>query len=452
MKRNTNRLLFLIGLFSATQVRFIGSIGIAELFVFLVAPFIFLMDFAKIRRDGFSTAVWLSLLCVFSCILSSCYNGTPFPAALRGVATCYSIFAYIVVYHRILPGNLKGLKWLFLGGCFSVVLNIFVFRRGFEAGAVADLSDAEAIEAIMSGPIFWINRLSPFLTLPTRGWYFQTPLAWSAVAPMIMAVFTMATTASGRSDVLINAGCSALILIGRKSVTAMKRLQRNIFVYIILAIIGCLALKTGYSFLAEHGYLNEKATEKYEAQVKSRKNKGVLAMIAAGRSEVFCGVYCAIRHNAFFGVGPWAIDTHGYIGDYLAEYGDVEDYEMYIKSVEYHAKVGDGKVRLIPAHSHIIGFWVYYGILTMPFWLYFIYLLYRQCRYNLAVVPQLYGYFALIIPSYMWHVMFSPYAGRGSVPLTIAIILICDAIRTGKLPMDPIMFETNVRGKDRRLK
>ena len=44
--------LFLIGLFSMTQVRLGAKLGISEFFCCLVGPFLFFADLPKFRRDG----------------------------------------------------------------------------------------------------------------------------------------------------------------------------------------------------------------------------------------------------------------------------------------------------------------------------------------------------------------------------------------------------------------
>ena len=58
--KGKNFWLFLIGTFSMTQVRLIGSIGISEVIVFVVAPFVFVSDYRFLKRDGFMPMVNLS--------------------------------------------------------------------------------------------------------------------------------------------------------------------------------------------------------------------------------------------------------------------------------------------------------------------------------------------------------------------------------------------------------
>ena len=93
MKRERCLLLLLIGLLSQTQISFIGSIGISELLIFLVAPLVFFLDYNRLRADGFLPFVWLSILCCLTCILSSYINHTPLMFIIKGLAHPYSLFA-----------------------------------------------------------------------------------------------------------------------------------------------------------------------------------------------------------------------------------------------------------------------------------------------------------------------------------------------------------------------
>jgi hypothetical protein len=434
--KSTNHILFLIGLFSATQIRVVGSIGISELVIFIVAPFLFINNVAQLRRDGFFPLIWLSLLASFSCVMSSLYNNTPIPNLFRGVATCYSIFAYTVVFHKLLRDNLDGFKWVLLGGCFSGIINIFAFQQAvetFRAGVGA--SAEEQMDAITSGPLFWLSRVGPFLRIPSVGWYFETPLWFSILSAVIMPLFTAATTSSGRSALALGVGVAAMYMIGKKSRSAMDRMQKNIIFLCVCAIVLMICLKQIYVFLGEHQMLNEEANKKYEAQMHSEKGaKGLIGMLVSGRSEFFMGLYFA-SHRPFWGYGPWAYDDDGLIAEYLRKYGNDEDYELIMKSDEYRQSVGRSTARLMPAHSYIVGFWVYYGLLAVPVWIYGLMLMYRLCRYNLSVVPQLYGFFASALVGHFWNIFFSPYSSRLGTPLFFVMILFVDAIRRGKMQM-----------------
>ena len=87
--------LFLLGTFSMTQIRIIGSIGISELVVFVLAPWVFLIDYKVLKYDGFMPAIWLALLMCLGCVVASIANYTPFLLFLKGLATPYTIFSIL---------------------------------------------------------------------------------------------------------------------------------------------------------------------------------------------------------------------------------------------------------------------------------------------------------------------------------------------------------------------
>lgn len=436
MVRNTSALLFLIGTFSMTQVRLIGSIGISEIFVFMAAPFVFARDYRLLKRDGFMPMVNLAILTVCGCFIASYYNHTAVPLFLRGFAATYSIFAFMVVFHRLLRDNLDGMKWFLLGICLSNVINIFAFQQAVEISKVgAEANSAEMTAAVTSGVLFWLIHIGPFITLPARGWYFQTPLLYSVVAVMIIPAYTMATTSSGRAAVAIAIGSLFLLLAAHKSVRAMRSMQRHIVFVGCLGVAVCIFIKEGYKYLAENGYLNEEATRKYEGQMANKK--GVMGMLIGGRAEFFGGIYAAIK-KPILGYGPWAIDRDGIYREFVSEYGNWEDAEKYNRSFYDH--FARGLYSLVPAHSHIVGFWVQYGIFGLILWLYVFYLIYKLLKWNLSAIPQWYGYFALTVCSCLWNILFSPYGQRAEVPFFIAAMLFADAVRKRRISLSPQMI------------
>ena len=172
--------LFLLGAFSATQVRLIGSIGISEIVICLAAPFIFISDYHLLRRDGFLAVSWLGLSVVAGCVIACVVNNTPFAAAIRGIATPYVLFSTIVIGHRLVRRCPMGIKWFYLGVAISVVVNVFVFQTATELSIYGGgETGIDAAEGIMSSPVFWISRIQEWIFLPIRGWYLQTSILFS---------------------------------------------------------------------------------------------------------------------------------------------------------------------------------------------------------------------------------------------------------------------------------
>ena len=437
--KSKNILLFLIGTFSMTQVRIIGSIGLSEFAFFIAAPFVFARNYTLLKRDGFVTALNLSLLSLLGCWVASIYNNIEWPFLLRGCASAYSIFAGIVCYHHLLRENNAGIKWFLVGFCLTGVINTFFLQTSVESSLYAgNATGVEAAEGIMSSPIYWIKRLTPFVALPYRGWYLSTPLVYCVMAPLSMALFAILTSESGRSAALGMMGATAMILLGGKSVRRMQSISRHFVRYLILAIVAILIANLGYRWSATSGVLGEKAQVKYERQTHG--SSSILKLLMGGRLAFFVGVYAGCK-QPIVGYGPWAVDNYGYMQDFLAKYGTEEDYKEYIDNSVFFTN----KVAYIPAHSHIIGSWISNGIFGLIFWLYVIYKILEFIRKNLGAVPQWYGLLAAGMPPLLWDIFFSPYTSRMYFPFYFTMLLFANAIAKGRIPMPPAMIAEIVK-------
>ena len=324
--------LFLLGTFSMTQIRIIGNIGISELVVFFLAPWFFLADYKVLKYDGFMPAIWLALLMCLGCVVASIANYTPFLLFLKGLATPYTIFSILVVGHHLLRRSMSGYKWFCLGMAMTVTINIFIFQRAVEADIWGQGGRGlEAVEGIMSGPLFWVIRINAWTNVPINGWYLQTPIVYSILVPVSMFFFSALTTASGRSTAATAAGAVLLVILGGKHISQLKRLSKNFWFVLIMGLVLIQLLTMGYKTAATSGLMGEKALQKYERQMKGRKS-GVLATLMGGRLEFFVGSYAALK-KPIVGYGPWALDVEGYYDEFLAKYGNADDYEEYLQTM-----------------------------------------------------------------------------------------------------------------------
>ena len=105
---------------------------------------------------------------------------------------------------------------------------------------------------------------------------------------------------------------------------------------------------------------------------------------------------------------------------------------------------------MIPAHSHLIAFWLYYGIIGLVFWIYVLYLIVIYFKRYVDVVPQWFGYLAVSVSAFAWNVFFSPYGGRIVTPLMICLILFTRAIAKGRISL-PVAMQIEASKYDGRL-
>ena len=432
-KSNCSVLLFLAGLFAMTEVFIGGFSAISELVIFISGPFVLVNDWRNLRRDGFLPMVWLFILTILGCIIASKVNGIAFPFFARGFAAIYGTLMSFVCAHRLLRDDFSKVKWFFLGYSLSLVVNIFIFQRGSARHGmdVAIFSD-EAMESTVGSVLFWASRLPNWLFTPIRGWYLQTPSTYSifaAVAVIFVSLF--GSGGSGRSAALAGLGSLCLLIVGGKTLKDLTRLKKHIIALLVILMIVGVISKSVYQRLASVGALGEEGRRKFEEQTKL--GNSALAMLMAGRGEFFAGLYCAIR-NPIVGYGPWAIDHEGLSGEFLREYGAVEDYENYLRFQQAVANQTGRRLVVIPSHSCIVGFWTWYGIFGLVLWLYILKLYWKTFTTYFICYPPWFGCIATILPLAVWDALFSPYGNRVMMGLFFAMCLFLKAVYEKRIP------------------
>lgn len=439
MPRGGALVLFLIGLFSQTQVHVFGSIGISELPIFAVAPFIFLHDYRDLKRDCFMPFIWLTIAVCVGCVVSSWYNQTYWLLALKGLATPYSIFAITVVLHHLLRKNPMAIKWLFVGIFLSMIVCVFVFQQ--ETNSVVGgerLSGAAATEAVMSYPLFWSIRFAALVALPIKCAYLATPTAYLVLMPLVAGIISIVLSdSSGRAAAMITLLGIALLVIGGKSQQKLRRMGKQLPLVALVAICLMAGGKVAYSYAAKTGLLGEKAREKYIRQ--TAMGKSTLRILMAGRKEFFVGMIAALD-RPIIGHGPKAEDTKGYFTEYLRKYGSIEDFQQQLWELRQNEIHGGGRYYMIPTHSFVASFWVYYGIAGLVFWIYALGLFWQYFRRYAPMIPQWYGYLALFLPTMVWGTFFAPFGDRMGETLPFVCILFAKAVYKKRFQLPPEMM------------
>lgn len=405
--------LFLIGCFSMTQIRIIGFIGISELVLFVLAPFYLVRDWKLLEKHGFKPIVYLALLTLAGAFLANHLNNINFARAIRGIASPYAIFAIIVCLHHFLYPNIFNLKWLIIGLAISGVLSIFVFQQGSARSSYGELLEgSEAIESVVGYRLFWVRQLSTWLTLPIKVAFSRVPFIYIIAVGIYLPLYAL-IEAGGRSSYIALLLSFALLIVGGRQRNTMLRIQRNLWLFVTMGILAIYLGTAGYRFAATRGFMGEAQQIKYEKQTQIGKSP--LALLMGGRMEFFTGLHAALD-KPIIGHGSWAFDTKGYSVYFLEKYGNTRDYER------YRMRSAHGWLNVIPAHSHIIGFWLWYGIFGLVFWLYVLKLYVHILSKQLAVIPSWYGYLAMSLPPALWNLFFSPFGRRID---TCAIIVTC---------------------------
>lgn len=428
--RSLSIVYFLIGLGTATKVHLIGFIGISQIVLFAITPFLFMKSYSEMRRDGFMTFVNLSILCFIGCIISSVYNQTQISLALRGLALVYTRIVSVVVFYYLMKRDLAGLKWFFVGLAISQVVTIWGFREGNEAFAQMKVGEA----FLQNRELFFMQHFGGLFTIPMYAFYLQTPVLISLGLCCLPGIRTFLVSSTGRGSVLLLAMTIGMTLFAGRSVRRMQKVKRYFILLMSSVLLGGLAFASLYKYLGQAGMLNEEAQVKYERQMRNA-NAGIIGKIMAGRAEFFIALF-AIADSPIFGFGPWPEDKNDYTMQFLAKYGAWEDVQKWAELEHYRASLG--LPRNIPLHSEICSSWVYNSILGLPVYLYLLWLILRVVRHHLSAVPQWYGYYAMYIPGVLWGIFFSP--PGSSIDPFVAMLLFSVAIGRGKIKLPKKMY------------
>ena len=448
MKSSCALLWFLFGL--GSQLQIVASLSFTELFVFATAPILFFKERVFMKRDGIMPFFYFSLVLVCGCAIACVANQTQSGFVLRGMAVCCLMPCSIIVAHWLLRKDMAGLKWSFLGGAASGILCTFVFQKSVEVvGMSGGVVDANTAVDIMGGATYWIHRLGAFVTLPVKGWYLRCPVFYCVGAPLFMAAFSMLTSVSGRGSAARAIAAGVLVLIGGKRRAAIRNhICRGFWWIVLLAIVGVFSVKWAYQTAATQGWLGEQALAKYEVQTKGRT--GFMALLLGGRMESFCGLLACID-KPIVGFGPWAIDTRGYQTEFLARYADRTDYENYLKTVAYAETKGISTLGLIPCHSVVTEFWLWYGLGGLVFCAYVFYAVLRYLRQDCWVIPQWYFWLGASAPGLFWDLCFNPFSDRVGLPLFVVACLMARAVRQGRFQL-PYAMVREIEGNERKRK
>lgn len=423
-------LWFLIGLGSQLQV--VASLSVTELIVLIIAPLIIFKEIREMKRDGVITFFFLSILLNIGCLISCVANKTEFAWAIRGLAATVLISCSIVVGHWILRKDMMGFRWMILGGFFSGFICLFIFQKQVEVTMLGG-----SAEEIMRGPIFWISRLKPIIMLPVAGWYLNTPTVYSIIAPLGLALFSVATSTSGRSVALAMVAASCLVIIGRKKRRTIALISRKFFLLCVVGLVGVAIITQLYGFAARHLLFSEEFTEKYEHQTE--QGSSALRLLLTGRAEAFAGLYACID-KPIVGWGPWAMDSEGYYERYLKNYGNLDDYMRYLTIRRNDLIVSIRELPSIPVHSHVTQFWVWFGLIGLLFVGYIFFVIVRFVKQDVAAVPQWFGWLMCSVPSLLWSLLFSAFTSRFGLPLYVVAFLMARAIRNGKIRLPDTML------------
>lgn len=412
-----------------SYLQLVASLSMTELYLLIAAPCVLMKEYPIMRRNGVHVFFLLSVLMVVGGVISIIFFRPPIYFVVRSMAVAVLVSSAIVVMHRKLRKDPDGFKWYLLGGAISFVLCTFIFQRAVEVAQFG-----EDANEIMNGSIYWIGRLGAIVGWPARAFYLQLPVWISCCFFMFMAVFSMATTASGRSTALGALGAVVVAILGGRTYRRMRLVGRHFLLVVCIGFGVVWGFSKVYKTLALNGTLGEEARKKYIGQTKI--GTGLWGLLMGGRCDSIAPFYICARYSPLLGFGPFAIDTNGYYVEFLTKYGAPEDIAVYER--DYANILSKRGFCRIPGHSCMGSAWLQYGIFGLLFWMYICYALIIYFKKYAWAVPQWYGWLACGVPSMFWAIFFSAFAMRVEMPMFVVACLLSRAAAKGafRLPIE----------------
>jgi hypothetical protein len=399
--------LIAIMLFSGVYIQFAGRLFVAELFiVFIFLTLLLRGELGRlIHNSGYKLLMKLLILCQVAQIASDLYRNSQSMAFIRG---------FLLILFTIL--NLL------------VITYLVQFRLNRYLIVVILYSLSQMISFLLQPPItgygnFWKFGFGYPLTAILFCWLTHKKNLHNlqlGISILILSGLDFALGARNLAGVSLIAGTLSVFartnlrkkeLISGGIMQSKKTLpfpKRSLWGMTLLLIVLAITLFYSYRGAALSGVLGKEAALKYEQQSSTNTN-----LIFASRTEVF-GEYLAIRESPLIGHGSYAPLT-AELRQKLLPWLLNNRLQTNLVQLDSEANYA------IPVHSGIFAFWVWFGILAVPFFLYALWIAISTIRTKGS--PPIVYYFAVLL---CWDILFSPFGmyARMQYPLTLIGMII----------------------------
>lgn len=396
-------LLFIMGLGSNLFLHFGSYIAIADILAGLLGPFAILRVFKLKHGNDAKLALIFSALWLLGAIGADIINVSPVALAIKGFFKVSLIALQLAIGYDLLHRNPSGVRWYFLGATLSAWLSAYILKPG-------SIALFEQVNGITLTDSFEKQWIAVVLFGTITAWFFlwqRFPTA-SAVAVLIGGCLTVFGGSRSTGGIMMAAGC-AVFFVRASAIFDSYRVESEITrIFLLgtsLVLVGMM-VAFSYGFAAKSGWLGDRATDKYTSQVNSR-----FGLLLGGRSDFVAGLL-AIEDKPFIGHGTWAADTEGYRFR-ASQLVGVDYFEFYADEI---GRIG--------GHSSILEAWVEHGILSLPFWMFMLFIIgkcsYLALRRNLPAI----GPVLILLFGRIWDTFFSPIGGLTTLAVTYALFII----------------------------
>jgi hypothetical protein len=410
---NKKYLAFFAGLFSMTQVRFVGTFAISEFLMFVTIVYLILKNprpFQVMFQNRRMIALLiLCFLWMCSAFFSDRINDTDVTDSLKGIGGIVPLFFCFIFFFWLFYDHLSFMHFYLWGAAISFIISLFIFVPSALQDMVEDSSGLMENESLFSRLI--AGGFGVCVSAYSFSHFSQHPFT---VISLRLVVSFYALLQGSRGPFLLGLiGCLVLfyfVKYARRESLPYQicyKIKKMLPLFMVFVVAGGLIAKSIYEFAAKNGYMGEANKQKYEMQSASKIG------LLSGRSE-FISASLAIADAPWFGHGSYVLDEEGYAVEAAEITGDAMIDFVIDKKGEMQ----------IPAHSHLTGAWVWHGILGAVFWMYALYLIFLFLYRYIYTYPRFMGYLFSACFGMIWTILFSPYSGRPMLGAFFTFIII----------------------------
>lgn len=397
-----DKIVLLLGFFTAIKIRIIGVFSGAEILLLLML--LFQRNNQYKENKYVLKLVFFAVLWIIGTIISNIYNHVNQLDFIKGVLFLVVLVLIIPPIYELIYEKPERLVLFYLSYGFGGLLSRFTTNdTNLTKALSADVYVYYSIAAAIAGVSYLIYL---------RGSHKLGVLLRYSIS--VIGLFNMA-----RSPFLVSTIAFVLLYVISKiqsnDVTAaVIQYRKKVPVLFFAVFVSAFAVDSIYEKLAANGILGVDAQEKYYKQMMFSGN-----ILEGGRTETFMGIQL-IKENPIWGYGSYARDIND---------------TFHMRYAQEHNREYRGNIheRYLPAHSHIVCAWMQNGILGGLFWLYVLLMCWKVfssgCFMN---EPRLLCLLMFQLCSLLWSICFSPFGDRVlTMFFIITLFIIYDSTQKG---------------------
>lgn len=389
----SNSKIFLLCLTSGIWIKLVGQIYLLEIFLLLLSIICLSQkgNPSGYQKNDFKVPLITLVLAIFGQILSDIYRQSSIINTFKGFSLIFFTLINLYVLSQIVGNSLERAYFALTGFATGILLNAvlqpsiyaqsYPWKFGFGPSiTLLILIYASKFQETIS--VWKTSLLLIFLVIVDFIYEARSLAAWTFLA---LIVFTLSKSRWIRRRKYRQNGHS-----GWKNILTLI-LFSGIFYFL-------------YAHLASNGTLGVDAMQKFQQQQKSN-----LGLIVAGRSELVSETI-SISRSPIIGYGSYATLTDE-LRDASANILHINGIESEILSPTY------GKEYLIPVHSSIFEFWLWFGLISILFFLVLLLRYLQSLNFgNLTILG------AFISISGIWDIFFTPFAANSRIQIPLYLI------------------------------